>query len=222
MWQFGAIENLLRDVSFSARLLRKSPGFTAVSLLTLMLGVGANTAVSPLINGLLLRPLPVPDAEQLAVLRMEEGGPEPNYAFCTPFFRSLERDHDVFSDVCAYILTAAGTGAIGERKHPRDAGERAILSRAADSPLDGKVPTPEDDRPGGNPEGLAVVITEQFWETWFDRAPDVVGRKLTIANVPFNVVGVMPKRFIGADPRAGRKYLRRFSRPHHRCAEEPY
>jgi ABC-type lipoprotein release transport system permease subunit len=68
------------------------------------------------------------------------------------------------------------------------------------APLMGRYLTPEDDRPGGSPEGLAVVITEQFWETWFDRAPDVVGRKLIIANVPFNVVGVMPKRFIGADP----------------------
>ena len=67
-------------------------------------------------------------------------------------------------------------------------------------PLMGRYLTPEDDRRGGNPAGLAVVITEQFWETWFDRAPDVVGRKLIIANVPFTVVGVMPKRFIGADP----------------------
>src|SRR5271168_1327803 len=68
LWQFGTLENLLRDLSFSARLLRKSPGFTLVALLTLTLGVGANTAVFSLINGLLLRPLPVPHAEQLAVL----------------------------------------------------------------------------------------------------------------------------------------------------------
>ena len=102
LWQFGTLENLLRDLTFSARLLRKSPGFTAVALLTLTLGVGANTAVFSLINGLLLRPLPVPHAEQLVVLRMEEGGPQPNYSFCTPFFRSLERNHDVFSDVFAY------------------------------------------------------------------------------------------------------------------------
>ena len=84
LWQFRTLENFLRDVSFSARLLRRSPGFTAVALLTLALGVGANTAVFSLINGLLLRPLPVPHSEQLVVLRMESGGPEPNYDFRSP------------------------------------------------------------------------------------------------------------------------------------------
>src|SRR5437016_693423 len=72
IWQFQALDNFLRDLSFSIRLLRKSPGFTAVALLTLALGVGANTAVFSLINGLLLRPLPVPHADQLVVLRTEE------------------------------------------------------------------------------------------------------------------------------------------------------
>src|SRR5277367_681030 len=102
LWQFRTLENFLRDLNFSIRLLRKSPGFTAVALLTLALGVGANTAIFSLINGLLLRPLPVPHGEQLVVLRMEEGGPQPNYAFCTPFFRGLESRHDIFADVFAY------------------------------------------------------------------------------------------------------------------------
>ncbi|WP_035346870.1 permease prefix domain 1-containing protein [Edaphobacter aggregans] len=75
VWQFRWLENLVRDVRFSARLLRKSPRFTAVALGTLALGVGANTAVFSMINGLLLRPLPVPEAQQMAVLRYEEGGP---------------------------------------------------------------------------------------------------------------------------------------------------
>ena len=64
----------------------------------------------------------------------------------------------------------------------------------------GRYLIPEDVQRGGSPSGLAAVVTEQFWETWFDRAPDVIGRKLTVANVPFTVVGVMPKRFTGADP----------------------
>ena len=81
LWQFRTLENFLRDLGFSLRLLRKSPGFTAIALLTLALGVGANTAVFSLINGLLLRPLAVPQSEQLVMLRMESGGPEPNYDF---------------------------------------------------------------------------------------------------------------------------------------------
>src|ERR1700753_280936 len=67
LWQFRALENFLRDLTLSARLLSKSPGFTVVAILTLAVGVGANTAVFSLINGLLLRPLPVPHAEQLVV-----------------------------------------------------------------------------------------------------------------------------------------------------------
>ncbi len=201
LWQFGAIENLLRDLSFSMRLLRKSPGFTVVAILTLMLGVGANTAVFSLINGLLLRPLPVPDAEQLTVLRMEEGGPEPDYWFCTPFFRSLERNHDVFSDVFAYnadMLQVQGRS--GNENIPGMLVSGQFFRALQTAPLMGRYLSPADDGPGGNPEGLAVVISEQFWDTWFDRAPDVLGRKLIVANVPFTVVGVMPKRFIGADP----------------------
>jgi hypothetical protein len=201
LWQFQTLENFLRDVSFSARLLRKSPGFTAVALLTLALGVGANTAVFSLINGLLLRPLPAPHAEELAVLRMEEGGSQPRYDFCTPFFRSLEARHDVFADVFAYnpdTLQVQGRSANENIHGMLVSGQffRALQT----APLLGRYLTPEDDRRGGSPAGLAVVISEHFWESWFNRAPDVVGRKLVIANVPFTVVGVMPKRFIGADP----------------------
>jgi predicted permease len=68
------------------------------------------------------------------------------------------------------------------------------------SPLLGRYLTPQDDQPGGGSTGFAVVIGEDFWRTWFNRAPDIVGRRLTISNAPFTVVGVMPKQFIGADP----------------------
>lgn len=201
LWQFQSLENFSRDLSFSARLLRRSPGFTLVALLTLALGVGANTAVFSLINGLLLRPLPVPHAEQLVVLRMEEGGPEPNYSFCTSFFRSLEARHEVFADVFAYNPdTLQVKGRAGNENIHGMLVSGQFFRALRTPPLMGRYLTPEDDRKGGDPAGLAVVVTEQFWETWFDRAPDVIGRKLIIANVPFTVVGVMPKRFIGAEP----------------------
>jgi predicted permease len=201
LWQFRTLENFLRDLSFSARLLRKAPGFTAVALLTLALGVGANTAVFSLINGLLLRPLPVPHGEQLAVLSIEEGGPEPGYEFCTPFFRSLEQRHEVFSDIFAYNFDLLQVKAQSGSENVRGMLVSGQFFRALQTPpLLGRYLTPDDDRKGGSPAGLAVVITESFWQDWFHRAPDVIGRKLIIANAPFTVVGVMPKRFIGADP----------------------
>ena len=201
LWQFRNLENLLRDIRFSIRLLAKTPGFTLIALLTLALGVGANTAVFSLINGLLLRPLPVPHAEQLTVLRMEEGGPEPGYSFITPFFRSLERRHDVFANVFAYnpdTLQVKGQSSNESIDGVLVSGE--FFQALQTAPLLGRYLLPEDDQKGGSPQGLAVVISESFWQSWFNRAPDVVGRTLIIANTPFTVVGVMPKSFIGADP----------------------
>ena len=68
------------------------------------------------------------------------------------------------------------------------------------APLMGRYLTPQDDQPGGGSTGFGVVISEDFWRTWFNAAPDVVGKEILVANAPFTVVGVMPKRFIGADP----------------------
>ena len=201
LWQFRTLENLLRDVSFSTRLLRRSPGFTTVALLTLVLGVGANTAIFSLINGLLLRPLPVPHAEELAVLGMIQGRPTPNYSFPAPFFRSLERRREVFSDVFAF--DQASFQVRGNSNNESIAGQYVSghFFQALETPaLLGRTLTPDDDVKGGNPAGLAVVISEPFWRSWFGGAADVVGRKLQIDNTPMTVAGVMPKSFIGANP----------------------
>jgi predicted permease len=201
LWQFKTLENFLRDLGFSVRLLAKSPGFTAVAILTLAVGVGGNTAVFSLIDGLLLRPLPVPHAERLVVLRMDENIAEPNYAFCTPFFRGLEGRHDLFADVFAYNGdTFQVQGRSGNENVQGMLVSGQFFQALETPPLLGRYLTAEDDQPGGSPTGLAVVISEVFWNNWFNRATDVVGRKMIIANTPFTVVGVMPKRFIGADP----------------------
>ena len=143
----------------------------------------------------------MPDADRLAVLRIEEGGPQANYSFCTPFFRSLEKRHDVFANVFAFnrdMLQVRGSSGSESVAGVLVSGQ--FFQALETPPLLGRYLTPQDDQPGGSPEGLAVVISETFWQKWFNRAPDVVGRKLVIANTPFTVVGVMPKRFIGADP----------------------
>jgi predicted permease len=196
------VEQMARDILFAFRQMRKSPRFTVVAVLTLALGVGANTAVFSLINGLLLRPLPVPHAEQLTVLRYLDGAPDQNdYFLCAPLFRGLEARHNVFSEVFAYNTdTLLVRGQSGNEIIPGVLVSGQYFEALETPPLLGRYLTPQDDQPGGSPAGLAVVISEEFWSNWFNRAPDVVGRKMVIANTPFTVVGVMPKRFFGADP----------------------
>jgi predicted permease len=202
LWQFRWLEHLVRDVSFSARLLRKSPVFTTVAVLTLVLGVGANMAIFSMINGLLLRPLPVPHSEQLVVLRIDLD-PGPQYTLPAPFFRSIERRHEVFSDVFAFSRYRFQVrGRSGNEELAGEFVSGGFFSALQAAPLLGRTLSPQDDRTGGNPSGLAVVISEDFWDRWFNHASDVVGRKLQIDNVVFTVAGVMPRQFIGADPTA--------------------
>jgi predicted permease len=201
LWQFRSLENLGRDVSFSARVLRKSPGFTVVALLTLALGVGANTTVFSMINGLLLRPLPVPESDRLVVMGIEMGRPSTNYSFSEPLFRGLEHRSEVFSEVFAFDdATLQVRGSSGNENEPGQFVSGDFFNALKTAPLLGRTLTPVDDRKGGDPAGFGVVISESFWQRWFNRAPNVIGQKLQIDNTAFTVVGVMPKGFIGADP----------------------
>jgi predicted permease len=196
------IEQIVRDVRFGIRQLRRSPGFALTAILTLALGLGANTAVFSLINGLLLRPLPVPHADELAVLHyVRSDDSDPNFSFCAPMFRALEKRHEVFQDVAAFTSrTMQVRAASGNLEIPGAIVSGQFFHAMETPPQLGRYLTPQDDRPGGTSTGFGAVISEGFWQTWFNRAPDVVGRRITIANAPFTVVGVMPKQFIGADP----------------------
>jgi predicted permease len=194
------IEQLVRDVRYGCRQLSRSPGFTVTAVLTLALGLGANTAIFSLVNSVLLKPLPVPHAEQLAILNFDEGH-GPDWSFSAPLFRALEERHQVFQDVAAFTADEfLLRGSSGEVKIDGALVSGQFFSALETTPLLGRVLTPQDDRPGGTSGGFGVVISEGFWRTWFNGAPDVVGRRLSIANTPFTVVGVVPKRFFGANP----------------------
>jgi len=196
------IEQVNRDLRFGIRQLRKAPGFALTAIFTLALGLGANTAVFSLINGLLLRPLPVPHAQDLSVLHfVRSDDPDSNFSFSAPMFRALEKRRDVFESVSSFSSrTMQVRGTSGNVEVPGAMVSGDFFHTLEVPPLMGRALSPQDDRKGGASTGFGVVISEGFWQSWFNRAPDVVGRRLTIANAPFTVVGVMPKQFIGADP----------------------
>jgi len=201
LWQFRWLENLRRDIGYSVRVLRKSPGFTAIAILTLALGVGANTTVFSIVNGLLLRPLPVPESDRLVVLGISQGRPNPDYSFPEPLFRNLENRHETFSQVFASFGTnAEAKGNSGTERVRIQMVSGDFFSGLEVAPLMGRVLMRADDAKGRSPAGFAAVISEGFWNRWFGRAPDVVGQKLRVDNALFTVVGVMPKRFTGTNP----------------------
>jgi len=193
------LDQIGRDLQYGLRQLHRSPGFAATAILTLALGLGANTAVFSLINALLLRPLPVPRADRLEIIEsLRTDFDEPNDFFSAPMFRALEKRHQVFEDVAVFrgdTLQLHGASGRVEASGALVSGQ--FFPMLQTPPLLGRALSPLDDLRGN---ANSVVISESFWRSWFNGAPDVVGRKLTIANSPFTVVGVMPARFIGADP----------------------
>ena len=197
-WQWPLLENLVRDLGFSIRLLRKSPGFAVVAILTITLGVGANTAVFSLLNGLLLRPLPVPNAHELVLLKMEPGALA--YSICTPLFRALEGRHEVFRDVFAF---SGHTFQVKGRNGYEPVDGAMVSGQYFDAletaPQLGRALTAADDRKEVSAGGYGVVLSDSFWQQHFNRDRGVVGRKLVLGNVAFTIVGVMPAGFIGAD-----------------------
>ncbi|HZD78090.1 MAG TPA: ABC transporter permease, partial [Acidobacteriaceae bacterium] len=197
--QFTHLENILRDLAYAARVLRKSPGFTLTAILTIALGIGASTAIFSLINALLLRPLPVPDAHQLVVFGYKQDSPSfPDLS--APLFRQLERDHAAFSDVFATSGTQLQIGAAGGSSLVSGALVSGQYFRALQTaPLFGRYLNPADDRPEA-PSGLTAVVSERYWRNVLHRDPHAVGRKLLANQVLFTIVGVMPKRFTGTDP----------------------
>jgi predicted permease len=196
------LDQFLRDLRFGIRQLLRSPGFALTAVLTLALGLGANTAVFSLINALLLRPLPVPHASELAMVKQSSPNSEGfNYSFSHPIFRTLEKRHDLFQSIGAFSQrTIQARSSSGNVNVPSALVSGGFFETLQARPLLGRYLTPQDDQKGGSSSQFGVVISEGFWHTWFNNAPDVVGHKLVLANSTFVVVGVMPRSFIGADP----------------------
>jgi predicted permease len=199
------MNDLVQELRFTLRTLGKNPGFTFVVVLTLALGIGANTAIFGLIDQLLVRALPVREPERLVVL----DGPGPfsgsthnNSEVLTPLshpmFEALRDRNEVFSGVLARYATSAhvSAGEVTERVRA-DLVSGTFFETLGVGPALGRVFSAEDDvRPGGHP---VVVLSHGFWERRFAGGPEAVGRPVVVNGHPMTVVGVAERGFHGVE-----------------------
>ena len=190
------IEEFWRDVRFAARTLVKSPGFTLVAVATLALGIGANTAIFSVINAILLRPLPYPQAERLVFLT-EWSEQVPEMSFSVANLKDVRDQNTVFESLVGYNgqnFVLSGTGAAGSAGEAERVNGRQVTSGMFETlgkqPILGRAFTAEEEKSGA--PGV-VLLGEGFWERRFGRDPAVLGRSLVLGGDPFTVIGVMPK-----------------------------
>ncbi len=187
---------LWQDVRYSARRLVAAPGFSLLAILTLALGIGANTAIFSVVQAILLRPLPYPQAERLVFLT-EWSEQVPEMSFSVANLKDVRDRNTVFESLVGYngaefVLTEAG----GEPERLRGRQASSGLFATLDRPLLlGRGFSPEEDQPGAAP---VAVLSEGFWERRFGRDPGVIGRALDLSGVSFTVIGVMPSDLHGS------------------------
>jgi putative ABC transport system permease protein len=185
------IHGLIQDVRYALRRLRQSPGFTAVAVLTLSLGIGANTAMFSVIHAVLLQPLAIENPAR--VISVEEQWRDVFGGLSVGNFADARRQSASFASLCA--SSEAGFNLATRETPEHVAGEIATASYFATfgvSPIAGRVFTAEEDQPG---HSRVVVISERLWRTRFDADPAIIGQVLPIDGQPYTVVGVMPKTF---------------------------
>jgi len=187
--------NLWQDLRYGLRLIRKNPGFSAVVVLTLAVGIGANTAIFSVVNAVMLRSLPFKDPDRL--VRLNESNPErgwPTFSVSHPNFLDWRERNKTFEAMAATAGTSANLGTAGQIEVVRGSAVTVdFLTVLGCSTLMGRNFLPEEDKPGGNTR--VVILTYGSWQKRFGGEPDVVGKTLTLNDNPFTIVGVLPESF---------------------------
>jgi predicted permease len=220
VWSFIWLEQLLQDIQFGLRMLRKSPGFAAVAILTLALGIGANTAIFSLMDAVMLRALPVENPSKLVLLKwsarnapnihgyMNSGDCPLNVmpgaanpygcSFSEPMFREIAQAN-IFEATTAFAnsgrlnLTGNGTAAVINGQLVSGDFFRAMGLKAAA----GRLFEAGDDKPSA---ADVAVLNYGYWQSAFGGSRDVVGRTIELNNVAFTIIGVAEQRFTGITP----------------------
>ena len=184
---------LIRDVRYSLRLLARTPGVTVVALLTLALGIGANTAIFSIINGVLLKPLPYPDAERLYVIQHGLLTNRAQLATTTPGnFYDIQQSVKTMRMAALTSSTVTLTGHGDPERLQVMGSAGSVLAVLGVAPQLGRIFTEEDDRLGAP---RTVVISDGLWRRLFDGRADAIGQALMLGGEPLTVVGVMPRSF---------------------------
>jgi len=203
VWQWRPVEEMAQDLRYALRVLRRSPGFTAVAVLSLALGIGANTAVFSVMDMVLLKSMPVEDPERLVLVGAECKGE--SWIFLNPTFRDLREKQQVFSGIAAISdsprMVAAFPGASQQEAVyvPGTIVSGNYFSMLGVRPLMGRMFTEADDRlpgTGGVQERLAV-ISYGFWQRQYGGDAGVVGKKIFIKRDLYTIIGVTPREFRG-------------------------
>jgi predicted permease len=188
------------DVRLAIRQMRASPLVSAVAILSLALGIGANTAIFSIVNSLLLRPLPVRQPQQLVTLTMRDQG-----SWTNPIWEQIRDRDELFERACAWSETRFNLASGGEAEFVDGMwASGSLFETLGVNAILGRTFTPADDRRGGGRDGPVAVISYEFWQRRFGGAADVVGRTLNVERVPFTVIGVTPPEFFG--PEVGRTF----------------
>src|SRR5712671_4886367 len=191
---------MMTDIRYGIRQLIKHPGFTLVAVLTLALGIGANTAIFSVVNAVLLKPLPFPVPEELVAV----GGIDLNAtaspprleSLCYPDFFDFREQNRSFSSMAVY---GNSTLALVEEKGAQSVSGEKVSGEFFEvlgiNPMLGRGFVRADEQPGGGTGGLKVVASYGFWQRHFNHADDVIGRVLILDGRPHTVIGVMPQGF---------------------------
>jgi putative ABC transport system permease protein len=199
----NVVEDLVRDARFALRMFRKSPGFTVTALVSLALGIGANTSMFQLFEAVRLRALPVERPEELRIIRMHGGDIGGNYRgrnaqFTNSLWEEIRRQQTSFSSLLAYgdmPLNLSPNGEIRNAEGLRVSGD--FFNALGLKAQIGRLFTPEDDRPGCGYEG--AVVSHRFWRGELGGDPAVLSRELTLEGHRVPVLGVTPPGFLGVE-----------------------
>src|SRR6266516_3772859 len=203
----------MNDLKFALRQLRKSPGFTFVAVLTLALGIGANTATFSIVNAVLLQPLPYPDADRIMVLN-ESSGPGQNFSVALPDYLDWQRDNTVFEHLAATHKESRNLSGIPGREPERvscASVTRNFFNIIGLPPEIGRTFSEDEDKVGAPP---VVVISDRLWQRAFNRDPAAIGRSINLHDQNFTIIGVMPPQMTSPqDTDAWFSLMRRSNNP---------